>query len=111
MNDWYFYQERGKTVGPYTVDDIKGRIKDGRIRVFDLVYKDGEAAWRMALEHSSLRVEFKSATLASLKDRPWVCLQRKSEGELEFLTTGPYTQDEIRENILSGRVSYSDYAW
>ena len=111
MNEWFFYQERGKTVGPFSTDDIKGRIKDGRIRVFDLLYKDGEASWRMALEHSNFKGEFKSTTLASLKEKPWVCLQRKAPKSLEFTTTGPFTHDEIRQALMSGKISYSDYAW
>src|ERR1019366_1236374 len=101
MNEWYFYQERGETVGPFNVEDIKGRIKDGRIRVFDLLYKDGEPSWRMALEHSPLRGEFKTSTLASLKERPWVCLQKKSSG---FITTGPFTEEEIRDGLMSGEI-------
>ncbi len=111
MNEQYFYQDRGKTIGPIQIDDVKERIKDGRIKLFDLVYRDGEEAWRMALEHQALRAEFKSSTIASMKDRPWVCLQRKSQSELEFYTAGPFTQEEVHESLLSGRVSYSDYAW
>lgn len=111
MNDWYFYQERGKTVGPYNLDDIKGRIRDGRIKVFDLIYKDGEPAWRMVLEHSTLRAEFKSSAIAGFKERPWVCLQKKSGESTEFVTTGPYSRDEIREGIQAGSISYSDFAW
>lgn len=111
MKDWYFYQDHGKTVGPFNVDDIKGRIKDGRLRVFDLIYKDGEPSWRMALEHSALRSEFMTSTMSTLKDRPWICLQKKSLESLDFVTSGPFTHDEIREKILSGKISYSDYAW
>lgn len=108
MNEMFFYQDSGKTVGPFSAEDIKLRIKDGKIRVFDLLYKDGDPSWRMALEHPSLSAEFKSATIASLKERPWVCLQRKGQG---FVTTGPFTQDEIRASIQAGKISYSDYAW
>src|SRR5437868_9758141 len=111
MNEMFFYQERGKTVGPFSAEDIKGRIKDGRIRVFDLLYKDGEPSWRMALEHQSLRSEFKSSSLASLKERPWVVLQKKSAKSPEFVTTGPFTQDEITEALQAGKIAYSDYAW
>lgn len=111
MNEWYFYQENGKTVGPSSPEAICALIKEGRIRVFDLVFKEGESNWRMALEHSALRSEFKATTLASLKARPWVCLQKKASKNLEFVTTGPFTQDEIRQSLLSGEISYSDYAW
>jgi hypothetical protein len=37
MSETFFYQERGKTVGPFSAEDIKSRIKDGRIPVFDLL--------------------------------------------------------------------------
>ena len=51
MNEQYFYQDLGKTAGPLSAEEVKGRIRDGRIRVFDLLYKDGESAWKIALEH------------------------------------------------------------
>ena len=111
MNEWYFYQERGKTVGPFNLDDIKGRIRDGRLKVFDLIYKDGDAGWRMVLEHSALRSEFKNSALSGFKDRPWVCLQRKSSESTEFVTTGPYSREEVRDAIQAGSISYSDFAW
>jgi hypothetical protein len=111
MSEMFFYQERGKTVGPFSAEDMKTRIRDGRVRVFDLLYKDGEPTWKMALEHASLRAEFKTSTLATLKDRPWVCLQKKAKNSTEFTTTGPFTQEEISEALQTGKISYSDYAW
>lgn len=111
MNDWYFYQELGKTVGPVGVEEIRSRIREGQIRVFDLVFRDGEANWRMALEHGPLRGEFKTSTLASLKERPWICLQKKNPTGTDFVTTGPFTRDEIHESLLKGKIAYSDYAW
>lgn len=111
MNEWYFYQERGKTVGPFNLDDIKSRIRDGRIKVFDLIYKDGDASWRMALEHSMLRAEFKNSALSGFKDRPWVVLQRRPGEGQDFSTIGPFALDEIKDKIQSGEISYSDYAW
>lgn len=111
MRDWYFYQERGKTMGPLTIDDLRARIRDGRLRLFDLIYKEGESDWRMALEHPDLRDEFKAQSGASLQDRPWVCLHRKSETGFEFLTMGPYSTAEIQEAVRAGRLSYNDYVW
>ena len=109
MTDWYFYQDQGKTVGPFKADDLREQIKQGRLRVFDLVYKDGENNWRMALEHSALRSEFKASTLQTLRERPWVCLQRRSKDD--FVTVGPFTQSDMHEKLLAGEISYSDYAW
>jgi hypothetical protein len=111
MNDWYFYQEHGKTVGPLSNDELRTRIRDGQVRLFDLIFREGESTWRMALEHSNLRSEFKTNALGALRERPWVCLQRKLKDGTEFTTTGPFSEVEIRKKLQSGEISYSDYAW
>jgi len=111
MREWYFYQERGKTMGPLTADDIRARVRDGRIGTFDLIYKDGETGWRMAMEHAEFRSEFQKPVDASLKDRPWVCLKRKSPESLDFVTAGPFSFEEVRQSLMGGELSYSDYIW
>lgn len=111
MKDWYFYQEKGRTLGPFTADDLRARIRDGRLRLFDLIYKEGEPGWRMALEHPALRDEFKTATDFNTAERPWVCLHRKSNEGYDFLTLGPFSTEEIRDAIKAGKLSYSDFGW
>lgn len=111
MKQRFFHQERGKTLGPVTIEEIKSRIRSGRIRMFDLVFKDGEDSWKMALEFSELRADFKASAVKTLAEKPWVCLQRKNQKSLEFITQGPYTTEEIRAALASGRISYSDYVW
>lgn len=111
MRDWYFYQEKGKTMGPLTAEDLRARIRDGRLKLFDLIYKEGEPGWRMALEHPDLRDEFKKMGEGNTKERPWVCLHRKSETTFDFITMGPYSDAEVKEAIQSGKISYSDYIW
>ncbi len=109
--EFYFYQDSGKTVGPVSGQDLKSRIRDGKLRLFDLILKEGEAVWRMALEHGEFKEDFKGPSKTALKEKPWVCLQRKSPDGFEFTTTGPYSLDEIRESLMAGRVSYTDYVW
>ncbi len=109
--DSFFYQADGKTVGPVTLTDLKGRIKEGKIRLFDLILKEGEASWRMALEHMEFKEEFKDKPKSALRDRPWVCLQRKSPDGFDFTTTGPFSHEEVREALMAGKVSYTDYVW
>jgi hypothetical protein len=111
MKKWFFHQEKGNTLGPITLDEMKNRVREGRIRLFDLVYREGEPGWRMALEHPDLRGEFKTSTVKTLVDRPWVCLQRKSETGFEFGTSGPFSTDDIRLSLQEGLISYSDYVW
>ncbi|MBX3022523.1 MAG: DUF4339 domain-containing protein [Bdellovibrionales bacterium] len=111
MKNWYFYQEQGHTKGPLTVDDLRARIRSGRLRLFDLIYKEGEAGWRMALEHPDLREEFKDFGSGHSKERPWVCLHRKNEQSFDFITLGPFSEDEVRESIRSGKLSYADFIW
>lgn len=111
MKNWFFHQEKGKTIGPVTLEEIHDRVRQGRIRLFDLVYRDGDSGWRMAMEHPDLKKEFKASTTETMIDRPWVCLQKKSETSFEFSTSGPFSTSEIRNNIQEGLVSYSDYVW
>lgn len=110
-NDTFFYQDGGKTVGPVTMTDLKGRIKDGKVRLFDLILKEGDAAWRMALEHGEFKDEFKDKSKSSLREKPWVCLQRKNPDGFEFITTGPFAEEEVRESLMAGKISYTDYVW
>lgn len=110
MKDWYFYQDKGRTMGPLSLADLKARVRDGRLRLFDLIYKEGEPGWRMALEHPDLRGEFQQAG-GNTPERPWVCLHRKGEESFEFMTLGPYSLDEVREAIAAGHLSYDDYGW
>lgn len=109
--DFYFYQDSGKTVGPVTSEDLKDRIRSGKLRLFDLILKERDGTWRMALEHGDFKDDFKSQSRTTLKEKPWVCLQRKSPDGFEFTTTGPYSLEEIREALMAGRVSYTDYVW
>jgi hypothetical protein len=110
MKDWFFYQEKGKTMGPLAAEDMRQRIRDGRLRLFDLVFREGESIWKMAMEFHEFRDEFKKNTAA--KDRPWIVLQKKPDGDgSEFVTTGPFTRAEVKEAILTGKISYSDYVW
>lgn len=110
MKDWYFYQDKGRTQGPLSLEDLKTRVREGRLRLFDLIYKEGEPGWRMALEHPDLRGEFKQAG-GNTAERPWVCLHRKNDETFEFVTLGPFSDAEVRQAIAAGHLSYGDYAW
>lgn len=111
MNEWYFYQEGGVTMGPITNNDIRDRIREGRIRLFDMILREGDPAWKMALEFPDLKEEFKETTKKTFQNRPWVVLTLKGEDDFEFATLGPFSKEELREQLLAGKVSYSDYAW
>lgn len=110
MKDWFFYQEKGRTMGPLTAEDMRQRIQEGRLRLFDLVFREGEPTWKMAMEFHEFRDEFKKSTPVA-KDRQWIVLQKKAGSEGEFVTTGPFSRDEVKEAILAGKISYSDYVW
>jgi hypothetical protein len=111
MKKNFFYQERGKTAGPVTIEEMKARVRDGRVQLFDMVHLEGEPGWKMAMEFHELRDEFKSGKLQALSDRPWVILQRRTETHLDFATSGPFTTEEIRKSIQAGTISYGDYVW
>ncbi len=111
MKKYFFHQEKGNTLGPVSLDEMKARVRAGRIRLFDLVYREGEPGWRMALEHPDIKGEFKTSTVKTLVDRPWVCLQRKSDEGFEFGTSGPFSTEDIRLSLREGVISYNDYVW
>ena len=52
--DTFFYQDGGKTVGPVTMTDLKGRIRDGKVRLFDLILKEGADAWKKAIREARI---------------------------------------------------------
>jgi hypothetical protein len=111
MKKNFFYQERGKTAGPVTIEEMKTRVREGRVQLFDMVHLEGEPGWKMAMEFHELRGEFKSGKLQTLGDRPWVVLQRRAGQQLDFATSGPFTTEEVRKSIQSGAISYGDYVW
>ena len=111
MKDWFFYQERGQTMGPITIEEMRSRIRQGELRPFDLIYREGEKNWRMAFEHPDVRDGFKGLERRALKGRPWVCLRRKKQEGFDFVTAGPFAEEEVREHIRAGKLSYNDYAW
>lgn len=111
MTDAFFYQEKGKVIGPLSLSDAKAKVRDGRIRLFDLVMKDGDPQWRLALEFPELRGEFKSSAVKEMKERPWVVLQRKNPESMDFVTSGPFAPEEIQSAIQGGKILYSDYVW
>jgi hypothetical protein len=65
----------------------------------------------MALEHGELKDEFKSLGKSTQRERPWVCLQRKAPDHFDFKTTGPFSTEEVREQLLAGKIHYTDYVW
>ncbi|MGE0526093.1 MAG: DUF4339 domain-containing protein [Bdellovibrionales bacterium] len=111
MKSWFFYQERGRTIGPLTSSDMHARIRDGRLRPFDLVYKEGDRGWCMALECPELKEAFADIESTGSPARPWVCLQKKTKSGLNFVTTGPFSEEEVKRALMEGKLTYGDYAW
>ena len=67
MKKWFFHQEKGNTLGPITLDEMKNRVAKGRIRLFDLVYREGRAMV-IAVNKWDL-IEDKQKALADLKQK------------------------------------------
>ncbi|MGE4129990.1 MAG: DUF4339 domain-containing protein [Bdellovibrionales bacterium] len=111
MNDQYFYQIDGQTVGPVARDEIRDQLRAGRIRVYDLVYREGDPSWRMLLEFSDFKQDLKESHKAAFVERPWVCLVRGDSEEYEFSTKGPFSQSEIQDAVITGEIQYTDYVW
>lgn len=116
MNDWYFYLDGSQAIGPVLEKDIEERIRQKKIEAYDLVFKDGEAHWRPAVDFVGFRPVFAEIMKRRLpQEDVWIVLKkpkkdrsRRSDG---FKTIGPFSSQEMRDKLDAGEVEYTDYIW
>lgn len=111
MKEWYFYQEQGKTLGPLSREEVRGRITNGRLKLYDLLYFEGDDQWRMAAEFKEFKDDFSKSPHVTTQGRGWVVLQRRSPESQDFLTSGPWSQEDLVLKLKAGKILYTDYAW
>ena len=98
-------------MGPLTREEVRARISIGQLRLYDLLYFEGHDQWKMALEFPEFKDDFALSPHVPAAGKSWVLLHRKSPETREFITSGPFTQSEVIEQIKAGKVSYTDYIW
>ncbi|HRO66850.1 MAG TPA: GYF domain-containing protein [Pseudobdellovibrionaceae bacterium] len=111
MKNWFARREL-TPVGPFTEEDVRRRMLAGEISPEDLLWKDGENAWRAAIEWP----EFKRLHVPAYQlisgvqpwDDVWIVLRKAPGG---FRTLGPWSKETILEKIRLGEVRDVDHVW
>jgi hypothetical protein len=109
MKSWFYYFDKGKAVGPLNLTDLVERITDGEVGPYQLVFREGDIEWVPALALSELR-EAASAKVSS-QDNQWIILRRQDGGAMSVEPMGPFSSQQIRDQIQTGKINYTDYVW
>lgn len=107
----YFYLTEGVSKGPLGLHEMFQLVQMGELRGYDLVYSSNQAQWRFLMDVPEFHGAFSEKQLRRLYQKPWVCLRRRSPRKKDYQTIGPMSTREIRENLLSGQLRYTDYVW
>lgn len=120
---WYL-QRDGKASGPYSLDDLRDQVRQGLLLGHDLVFQEGAEAWKRAFDWPELASEifseertsftrlFTLPRSAAAPPEDWIVLLRFEEPDgLRFKQEGPYSTDQVRELLQSGKMKPSDHLW
>lgn len=120
---WYL-QRDGKASGPYSLDDLRDQVRQGLLLGHDLVFREGAEAWKRAFDWPELASEifseertsftrlFTLPRSAAAPPEDWIVLLRFEEPDgLRFKQSGPYSTDQVRELLQSGKMKPSDHLW
>lgn len=110
--NWFYYFEGERAVGPLEQSDVVERILAKRLGPYQLMIRDGEEEWRPALAFEEFRQYLINIPTTREPGQSWVVLKRQDAGgHLAVESLGPFTSDEVREQIQAGKVEYTDYVW
>lgn len=110
----WFVEIEGRAQGPFTQSQVQDLARLKRINPMTRIFSEGDVRWRLMNEFDAFKIVPESSS--SVQNREWVVLKRKTLKEAElsqnkFDQIGPFTIDEIVEQIKTGDLSYNDYAW
>jgi hypothetical protein len=115
VSSWYFNKNL-KPQGPLGFEEMKKKIMRGEIGPSDLVCKENEGAWIMAMEWRDFPRELFPAFQknyfknSSLSEKEWVLLSFKT-GNPQGSQEGPYSAEDVKVLLASGVVSPEAYIW
>ncbi len=115
MSSWYF-NKNIKPQGPLGIEEIKRKIMRGEIGPSDLICKEGEDTWLMAIEWRDFSKELFPAFQqnyfknSNTSEKEWVLLSFNKESS-QVCQDGPYSVQEINAKLTLGLVSFEDYVW
>ncbi len=119
MPRWYVSIE-SKASGPFETAEVIESIRQRKYVLVDLVFQEGGSLWQSFDEivefkqiFDDIKAQDESRSKAnSHLTHTWVLLKKtKADGPAKYLQEGPYSTEEVLNQIYSGVVQYSDYAW
>lgn len=109
--NWYL-REGNKPVGPFEQEAIRERLLNGQLEPDELLWKDGEARWDLAIqwpEFRSLQIPaIQEVDVVSESDVVWTVLKKSETGHKML---GPVSLKMIRHDLREGQLSPNDYLW
>ena len=111
----FYIDAKGRSEGPYSAEQLKTMLVNGRLRALDLVFRDGELEWKPIASFPELR----SAERPRIEAQPdlsaevmpavaWVVL-RPAGGT--YAQEGPFSTATVIDGLWSGQFVYSQFAW
>jgi len=112
MDQWYFFIQNGKTLGPVNRDEIAHGIRSGNLGALDMIYRDGEPKWAPLHEFQEFRDLLKDLKTMQLRADKWVVLTKKTGPQgTQYLQRGPYDTSAVKTLLQSGQLSFMDFIW
>lgn len=115
--EFYLYHE-GQQVGPWTLDEVLGKLKNQELSWADYVYSDAYKEWVSLMEapHFSLHYQEIESYLNEIRERNTQATESKSYEDLWFVLKGqerfgPYSPQEILGLVGSQKLSPQDFVW
>lgn len=114
--DSWYYNKNLKPQGPVSLEEIRQLICCGEVGPFDLISCEADGSWKAAGEWGFERTLFPATQqyvpgMDILVDqKEWVVLVSSEDGK-DLVQEGPYSVREIREAVMSRRVSQQNYIW
>jgi hypothetical protein len=117
---WYVVVQ-GKADGPHPINELQTRLQHGRLNYSDLVFRPGLSRWVPIAECEEFERRTPPITQTAGKpDIPthhsvegWILLVKHvgADGLENYLQSGPYTTEQVREKLARGEIKYDDHVW
>ncbi len=114
-NKWYCHVNL-KPQGPFSLEEVRAKVHKGEVGPQDLIC-DESSSWRPAMEWGVFEFQLFPATQGFIPGadivediHEWVLLVEQASG-VKPLQEGPFAVSELRESLISGKVSPYQYVW
>lgn len=111
----FYIEAKGRSEGPYSAEQLRSMLINGRLRALDLVFRDGDLEWKPLASFSELRTPERPKIEAQPEMSPeitpniaWVVL-RPAGGS--YSQEGPFSTATVIDGLASGQFVYSQFAW